>query len=342
MTIDKLPSGKYRIREMVAGKRYTIIVDHRPTKVEAEQIMADKIRLRPSNTENMTLKDACELYIDSRRKVLSASTIRDYVSLARNIPEHYLTLHLWQITAITVQQFVNEYANGVGNNQKCKGKKRAPKTVKNISRFMISALKFCDIVVKPPTMPQEDALVDELYIPTEEEVNKIMDFVRDTEFEIPFRLAARGLRKSEILALTINDLSGNIISINKAMVTDEYGEMVVKKTKTKSSTRKNEISEDLANLIRAKGCVYSMPAKKLSKALYGKLRDAQDALGIQHFGFHKFRHFYASYLYQKGFPVKYIQEDGGWSTDKIMQVVYTHVLNKEDVMHEISKALYFC
>ena len=338
MTIEKLPSGNYRIKQMVAGKTYSVITDHRPTKVEAVQIMADKIRRRPSNTENMTLKDACELYIDSRRRVLSASTIRDYVSLARNIPEHYLTLHLGQITAITVQQFVNEYADGVGNNQKCKGKKRAPKTVKNISRFMISALKFCDVVVKPPTMPQEDASVEEPYIPTEEEVNKIMDFVRDTEFEIPFRLAARGLRKSEILALTLDDLSGNIISINKAMVADENGEMVVKKTKTKASTRKNEISEDLADLIRAKGYIYTGSPK----SLYSKLRDAQDALGIKHFGFHKFRHFFASYLYQKGFPVKYIQEDGGWSTDKIMQVVYTHVLNKEDVMHEISKALYFC
>lgn len=34
MTIDKLPSGKWRVRQMINGKRYTETFDHKPTKKE--------------------------------------------------------------------------------------------------------------------------------------------------------------------------------------------------------------------------------------------------------------------------------------------------------------------
>lgn len=332
MNIEKRPSGKYRIRQMVNGKMHSIILDHKPSKVEAEQLMADKIKRNPISVGNMTLHDACQLYIDSRRSVVSASTIKGYVSMVRNIPEAYSSLYLGEITAITVQQFVNEFSSTNGQNQRCKGK-RSPKTVSNMSHFLMSVLKFVDINVKSPQLPQQEKV--EPYIPNLEEVKKILAFLKDSEFEIPFRLAARGLRKSEILALSPADLNGNYLTINKALVQDENGDMVLKTTKTPASTRTIEIKADLADAIRAKGYVY----KGSPKSLYSKLRDVQDALGIQHFGFHKFRHFYASYLYQLGFSPKAIQEDGGWSTDEIMRVVYTHVLNKQEVMHQISNAL---
>lgn len=336
MTIEKLPSGNYRIKQMVSGKMFSVVVDHRPSKVEAEQIMADKIRRKPSNTENMTLKDACELYIDSRRKVISASTIDSYRSMVRNIPHEYLSLHLGQITAITVQQFINEYSNTHGNSARCK-EQRSPKTVANMSRFIMSVLKFTDIIVKSPQLPQR--VKKEPYIPSNAEVHAILDYVSGTDYEIPFRLAARGLRKSEILALTVGDLNGTDITINKALVIDENNNMVLKSTKTTESTRTIEISKKLAGLIRKKGCIYSQDPKTASNAWAKKLRKAQDDLNIEHFGFHKFRHFYASFLYQLGFPPKYIQEDGGWSTDEIMKTVYTHVLNKTEVKHQISVAL---
>lgn len=42
MTIEKTPSGTYRIREMINGKRYTITLKEKPSKREAEAMIRAK------------------------------------------------------------------------------------------------------------------------------------------------------------------------------------------------------------------------------------------------------------------------------------------------------------
>ena len=45
------------------------------------------------------------------------------------------------------------------------------------------------------------------------------------------------MRRSEICALTPEDIEGDVIHINKALVQDENREWIVKATKTTESTR---------------------------------------------------------------------------------------------------------
>ena len=60
--------------------------------------------------------------------------------------------------------------------------------------------------------------------------------------EIAVYLAAFGtLRRSEVCALTVDDVHGNTISVNKAMVDKGGDEWIIKTTKTVSSTRKIEM-----------------------------------------------------------------------------------------------------
>ena len=61
-----------------------------------------------------------------------------------------------------------------------------------------------------------------------------------------------GLRRSEICALTIDDVDGDTVSINKALVLDKDKNWVVKTTKTTASTRTIVIPSHIADLIRTK------------------------------------------------------------------------------------------
>ncbi len=60
------------------------------------------------------------------------------------------------------------------------------------------------------------------------------------------------MRRSEICALTLDDLDADIIHINKALVQNDSLEWVIKTTKTTSSTRNIVIPVELANKIREK------------------------------------------------------------------------------------------
>ena len=117
MKIEKLPSGSYRIRKMYKGEMYSVVFDHKPTQKEAMQAMASELdKLQHRKEDGLTFKIAGEKYIDSKRNVLSPSTIRDYVTIMRQIPDAFLSKSVHDITALDVQAEINRLA------QKCSPK----------------------------------------------------------------------------------------------------------------------------------------------------------------------------------------------------------------------------
>ena len=78
MKIEKLPSGSYRIRKMYKGKTYTVVFDYKPTQKEAMQAMAAELDRVKEKHDSMTFQAAADKYIDSKRNIISPSTIRGY------------------------------------------------------------------------------------------------------------------------------------------------------------------------------------------------------------------------------------------------------------------------
>ena len=323
MTIEKLKSGSYRIKQMENGKIYRITVDHKPTRNEAVRLLADVIEKVPSSVGNMTLYTACNAYIEGRSNIISPSTVVGYRSMVRRIPEKYGTMHVKKITTATLQSFVNEYS--VGHNSKTTG---------NMSSFIISVLNYHDISIKAPTLPQTEKKSP--YIPTKEDVAKIFDVIKGTKYEVPITLAALGLRRSEICALTIDDLDGNVLTVNKAMVLNEKKEWVIKTTKTTASIRSVVIPEYIAEIIREKGYVFN----GCPDTIYKNLQRAQDKAGVPRFQLHKLRHFFASYMHDLGFTDKQIQEAGGWRDgSRIMKMVYQHAMDLDEAKKSMSNSI---
>lgn len=322
MTIEKLKSGSYRIKQMENGKMYRITVDHKPTKTEAIKLIAEIVGEAKVSAANMTFDQAADAYIQSKSKILSPATIRGYNNIRKMLPKALSQAHIHTITSLMVQSAINDLT-GV----------RGAKTLQNYASFIVTVLKSVGIDVKHPQTPQKEK--KSLYIPTKEDVSLIFSHIKGKEEEVAIILAAYGLRRSEIAALTLDDLNGNVLTINKAMVQDTNQKWIVKTTKTTDSTRTVVIPDDIADLIREKGYIY----KKQPYTINQDLHRAQKELGLPQFSLHKLRHFFASYAHDLGFSDKAVQEMGGWKSDAILRTVYTHAMDVEKKKKEISENL---
>ncbi len=316
MKIEKLPSGSYRVRKMYKGKTYTVVFEKKPTQKEAVQAMASELDKVQEKHKSMTFQTAAEAYIESKRNVLSPSTIRGYMGIMRQIPEKFLSENVHDITALDVQVEINRMAKG-----------HSPKTVRNHHGFISAVLgTFCPNLKLCTTLPQK--IKNEPYIPSQADVKRILNMIKDTPYEIPIILACYGMRRSEICALKIDDLEGDILHITKAKVQNENKEWVIKKIpKTTESTRDIIIPMELADKIREQGYIYKGHPNQLIKCL----DRIEKELSIQHFSLHKLRHYFASEMSALGVPEADILRMGGWETDHVMKSVYRHsMMDKEE------------
>lgn len=323
MTIDKLPSGSYRIRLTENGKSYSMTVPYKPTKKEAHALIQGKIN--HSQTNGKSFQDAAEEYISVKEHVLSPSTFRNYKSLLRNLPEEFKSLDISAIGDYEVQKLINEYAVD-----------HEAKSVHNVNGFVLSVIRlFYPKSTISTTLPQKPHT--EHYTPSYEDVKAILEEAKNTRYYVPVFLAILGCRNSEICALTIADLNEDTITINKAYVRSENGYVLKNVPKTDASNRKITLPPDLADRIREQGYIY----EGYPQQIYKFLRRTQKKLGIPSFGIHRCRHFFASYMHDLGYSDAVIQSLGGWSTDNVMKSVYRHAMNEDEVRQTIKKDFSF-
>lgn len=315
MKIEKLPSGSYRIRKMYKGKSYQIVTDYKPTQKEAIQMMAEELEKTGSKTSCFTFKEAAKNYVNMKKNILSPRTVKEYSEMTGRFPEWFNSLMVLEVSQLEINRLVNELS-----------KTKSPKTVRNYHGFISAVLGTFNPGLKiSTTLPQK--VKNEPYIPSDEDVRRILEYAKGTEYEIPLVLACYGMRRSEICALTPDDIEGDILKIRKAKVLGEDKKWVIKTTKTTSSTREIIIPMEIADKIREQGYVY----KGHPNTLTSHLEKAQECLNIPKFSLHKLRHYFASKMSSLGIPEADILRMGGWESDYIMKSVYRHsMMEKEE------------
>lgn len=325
MNIEKLPSGSYRIREMVNGKTYSLTVKAKPSERIARQLMEEKIARIPLGGD-LTVESACKKYLLAKKNVLSPSTFREYSRTANALPEDFMKMNLSEITDYDLQVLVNGFAATL-----------SPKTVRNYYGFVCAVLRlFNPKVVYSVTLPQKKRV--EPYTPSYEDVKRILDAVENTDYYVPFFLATLSLRCSEICALDPEvDLHGNELHINRAYVRGIDGYVIKDTPKTDASNRTILLPDALADRIRSQGYVFNYNPQQLDK----RLHRIQKKLGIPSFSLHKFRHFFASYAHDTlKLSDAQIQKIGGWSSD-VMKRVYRHAMDEEQARSIIADEFSF-
>ena len=315
----KLPSGNWRA---LAGKTINGKTIYKsftaPTKKEAEYMAAEwQVKIAEENSiENITLRQAYEKYIKMKDTVLSPSTIRGYNSLLKVTFQDIMDISIINITSRLIQIEVNKLAAT-----------HSPKYVKNAYGLLTAVLQTfrTDLTVNI-TLPQKQKPT--LYIPDDAEIKKLLDFVKGKPIEIPILLAAFGpMRRSEICALTSDDINGNVVTVNKAMVKGAKG-WYTKAPKTYSSYRQIEYPDFVIEKIKnKKGAICDISPSAITKYFAIELKEC----GLPHFRFHDLRHYAVSTLHAINVPDKYIMARGGWSTNHTMNNVYNHILqSKQD------------
>lgn len=320
MRIEKLPSGSYRIRKMVDGKRYTLVFDHKPSQKEIAIILSDRMQDNDYCANSATFSASLDDYIHAKSNVLSPSTIRGYKQLKGMYSDQFKNMNVYDITNEDIQDEVNDYAAD-----------HSPKSVRNFYGLIkaVMGLKRPSMNICA-TLPQKAVI--EAKIPTHEDVTKVLNALEGTRYHIPIQLACLGLRKSEICALTLADLDGNTLTIDKALVLDADNKHIIKSTKTVSGTRKIYIPDKLVEEIQKQGYIYEGYPNNIIRALHR----TQDALGLSRCKLHELRHFYVSYAHSMGMSDADIIASIGHSTDDIMKRVYRHAMNSESEQERIA------
>lgn len=320
MTIEKLPSGSYRIRQRYKGKLYLITLDHKPTQKEAVMLMAEKMETNNDGpkVKGNTVERCVEEYINDRENILSPGTIKGYMTIKRSMSSAFLSANIYDVTAADIQKEVNLYS-----------KNHSAKSVRNFNGFISAVFSvYRPNMIFHTSLPQRPVVKRQRA--SEDDVQRILEASKnDKTYHVAFQLGVLGLRRGEIAALQLSDLKGNELTINKDITEDKNFHWVVKNIpKTEASNRTIIIPESLANEIRENGKIFDLTPPMLVQTLH----KYQKELGIPEFRFHDLRSYCASYLHFLGYPDKYIQEFCGWSSSYTMNRIYKEVM--EDKMKD--------
>lgn len=336
MKLEKLHSGKYRYRKMIDGVKYSVTFDHKPKQAEIDIAMALEIekgetkkRKRPK--KDMTVQEAIECYVEYKRNKLSPKTIREYTRLPNRLSKAFLSTLISKVD----QDCIDDEINALRCRKKHSGDALAPKTINNYINQVSTVIKHYNknADYNLEMLPDNKPLLDtDIYIPTREEVNELLEYTsfHDPKYYIAFALAAKcGLRRSEIIALTPEDIVDGNIYIKSAMVLDENNEYVTKGTKTADSTRIVPIPEQLEYRIKKMGYIYKGYPHSIGKAL----SRIQDEMGMKRFSLHKLRHYYNTELWQAGIEneadILYLM--GHSKSSEVNRTLYRHSRIGQDI-----------
>ena len=314
MYILKMKSGNYRVRKMIDGVTYSATFDHYPDFDEIINSLRPPGKKRTKKDDKNSFKHFAEEYIALKEPVLSVTTISAYESMLRNVSDSFKKKDLFKITNIDIQKEINIYSA-----------KHSPKSTYNLHGFIHSILGlFRPDMHICTSLPRNTAT--EPYIPLTEDVKTILEYMKKNapQYVLPISLACLGLRKSEIICITSDDLDDDdYLTISKAMVEDKNYTWRIKGTKTRAGIRKVKLPADVAEMLRKQGYAYSGHPDNINKYLVL----AEEKLGLPHFTLHKFRHYYITTMHTLGIPDVYIARSCGHEDINTTRKVYTHAQN---------------
>lgn len=279
----------------------------------------------------LTFGQALDRYITDRSQVLSPATYREYRrSQARDFDE-LLPIPVANITSAVLQRWVNHLMLVPVPSRRSHPdpdepvRCRSAKTVANIYRMATGALSLYTDRRFRVHLPER--YVPEPKLPSEDDVVRLLAYLKDKDdpMYLPVLLALFvPCRRSEICALTTDDLDGSVLHIKAAVVQDHEKQWVGKQTKTRRGTRSVEIPAFVAEEIKKKD---------------GKITDLMPNMitsrwphVARHVGitcrFHDLRHWADSFLHKQGLSDQEITARAGHSP-QVFRGTYLHSVGKD-------------
>jgi len=317
----KRKGNLYTAQVMVDGHRVFISAEtENEYYAKARAVKSQLIEIKKATPKD-TLGMVIDKYIESQSHIMSPSTIKSYKSYRKHRMQAYMDK---RIDEIDYQTMVNEEAKVVG-----------AKTVANAWGIVSASLQYAGFPVPPISLPpiprRSRPWLDA------EQIKVFLEKVYGEDCELAALLALNGLRRSELLALTSDniDIKHSLIYVRGACVYNEDGKLVRKETnKNATSTRTVHIViPRLKELLKRKrGQIVNLNPNKL----YPKINAVCEEAGLPLVGVHGLRHSYVSLCKHLGVDEFTVMHEGGWANSHTVHRVYTHISEK-DTNAEIQK-----
>lgn len=342
-TAKKLPSGSWRcqvyshteeilmsdgtIKKKRIYESFTSDISGPKGKRIAEQMATEFAANKDHKTHksDMTMGDATDLYIKDRESVLSPRTIMDYKRIRKNDLKSLEKLKISRITQEDIQRTIN-----------LESQKHSPKTVRNTHGLISAVLRqYRPDFALNTSLPKK--VRPNIYVPSDSDIQRLIDNVKDTDMELPVLLAAFGpMRRGEICALDSKNISGNIVHVCCNMVRTEGDSWIIRQPKSYAGDRYIDYPDFVA---KKWGGISGRIVPLTPNNITDRFRRILKAAGLPHFRFHDLRHYSASIQHALGVPDSYIMQRGGWGNDGVLKSVYRHTMEaKTKEMNEVANA----
>lgn len=332
MNAKKLPSGSWRVRvywytDEEGKKHYKSFTCADPSKkgkrmceAEAAAWAMSKPNMghKKKDVYQTSFSDALEKYIRDREGILSPSSIRKYRSMQTNHFAELRDMVLTDITEDDVQEMVNRMIK----------QDYSSKTISEVTSIVSTVLKanriniFMNLVKKPKKKKKKQQ-----YIPTDDDVKKILNHTKGTVMFIPIMLGAFcGLRRGEVAALQREDIKDGIIHVHLNMVDTPEHTWVIKEPKTAEGDRFVPIPAAVVDLLPTSGPITTLRPNMITSRFQHIVQQCGLDSGLT---FHCLRHYTTSVKIHMGENDLVIRKEMGWSEKDYLQMkgIYGHTVS---------------
>jgi len=242
MKAKKLPSGNWRVQVYVGTKDGKKIRKSFTASSKAEvEVMAAMFKADTDRrqTEDITVKEAVERYLEANRNTLSPSTIYGYSKDAKRFAP-INNMKIRRLTSNDLQHFISDLVDSG----------LSPKSVKNTYGLLRTVLSYSGIekkfLIHLPSQPRKPK-----FAPEDEQIRVLYENA-NRNMKVAIMLAAfHSLRRGEVCGLKYGDISGNTLYVHSDMVKSADGKSWVHKEvpKTDVSNRTIYLTDEELEII---------------------------------------------------------------------------------------------
>ncbi|HBX76115.1 MAG TPA: hypothetical protein DEG43_00575 [Acidimicrobiaceae bacterium] len=342
MSIEKLPSGKFRAVVSHGGKksRSKAVSTRAQAKILEAQLTLS-VGAKPKDGGH-TVAEVIAGFIADGETTMSPGTLDFYRKGEGAMPATFKSRQVSDVSAYILDGVYAEMRQGGASEHKIgKAHKLLSVSFARAARYGWVTANPCRDAVKPKPATKD---IDP---PSPEKVRQVITSAEDVNADLPTflrLLAATGMRRGEGVALQWGDFEDGLVWIRRNLV-EERRELTVRETKT-GSKGKRRISVD-------EGTMEAIEALRLRQALTAAENDLPGPVWVfshdagvtpwtpsyttrafgrlsDEFTLHDLRHFHATQLLAEGKPIANVSRRLGHSSVTVTLNTYSHWLPEQD------------